>query len=149
MPTNRTPAKRSTKKWLTRAMLTSREQHSLFFTDGHELPVLNTYISGEQCTPGKIPLRSVEDLNEGDYLMFRESSDSDIIRFLAEDELGKAAYQQLRLTAGRWRAALHKLETTETGWISPGSWILAASADGEGLVGQPKQDLPARHGRCP
>ncbi|HVB56861.1 MAG TPA: DrmE family protein [Candidatus Acidoferrales bacterium] len=82
-----------------------------YLTDGHELPVLNTYVSGEQVSPGKIPLRSVGDLNEGDYIMFRESGDSDIIRFLAEDEIGKAAYQQLRLTAGRWRAALHKLGT--------------------------------------
>jgi hypothetical protein len=82
-----------------------------YLTDGHEVPVLNTYVSGEQVSPGKIPLRSVEDLSEGDYVMFRESSDSDIIRFLAEDEIGKAAYQQLRLTAGRWRASLHKLGT--------------------------------------
>lgn len=82
-----------------------------YLTDGHELPVVNAYVSGEEGSPGKIPLRSVENLNDGDYIMFRESSDSDIIRFLAEDEFGKAAYQQLRFTAGRWRAALQKLGT--------------------------------------
>jgi hypothetical protein len=82
-----------------------------YLTDGHELPVLNAYISGEQGSPGKIPLRSVEDLKTGDYLMFRESGDSDIIRFLAEDEIGKDAYQRLRLIAGRWRVALQKLGT--------------------------------------
>jgi hypothetical protein len=78
-------------------------------TDGHELPVLNAFISGEQASPGKVPLRSVKDLEEGDYVMFRESGDSDIIRFLAEDEIGKEKYQHLRLTAGRWRATLQKL----------------------------------------
>jgi hypothetical protein len=78
-------------------------------TDGHELPVLNAFISGEQANPGKVPLRSVKDLKEGDYVMFRESGDSDIIRFLAEDEIGKEKYQQLRLIAGRWRTTLQKL----------------------------------------
>lgn len=78
-------------------------------TDGHELPVLNAFISGEQANPGKVPLRSVKDLKEGDFVMFRESGDSDIIRFLAEDEIGKEKYQQLRLIAGRWRTTLQKL----------------------------------------
>jgi hypothetical protein len=78
-------------------------------TAGHELAVLNAYVSGDLVSPGKIPLRSVEDLNEGDYIMFRESGDSDIIRFLVEDEIGKEAYQRLRQTATRWRPALKKL----------------------------------------
>ncbi len=80
-----------------------------YLTDGHELPVINTYISGQQSAPGKIPLRSVQNLTEGDYLMFRESGDTDIIRFLAEDEIGKDKYGQLRVTAGRWRITLEKL----------------------------------------
>jgi hypothetical protein len=41
--------------------------------------------------------------------MFRESGDSDIIRFLAEDEIGKPAYEKLRSAAGRWRTSLRKL----------------------------------------
>ena len=56
-------------------------------------------------------MRSVDNLGEGDYVMFRESGDSDIIRFLAEDEIGKDQYQILRLTAGRWRDTLKKLGT--------------------------------------
>jgi len=80
-----------------------------YLTDGHVLPVLTSYITEETASPGKIPLRSVENLKAGDYIAFRESGDSDIIRFLAEDEVGKDAYQVLRLTAGRWRIALRKL----------------------------------------
>ena len=80
-----------------------------YLTDGHELPVLNNYISVEQGGSSKIPLRSIENLRAGDYVAFRESGDSDIIRFLAEDEIGKDAYQRLRSTAGRWRIALRKL----------------------------------------
>lgn len=83
-----------------------------YLTEGHELPVLNAYVSGEQVNPGKVPLRAAESLKVGDYVMFRESGDSDIIRFLAEDDVGKAAYQRLRATAGRWRVTLRKLGTT-------------------------------------
>lgn len=78
-------------------------------TDGHDLPVINSYISGDQANPGKIPLRSVDQLKVGDYVVFRESGDSDIIRFLAEDEIGKGPYEKLRSMAGRWRTALRKL----------------------------------------
>lgn len=80
-----------------------------YLTGSHELPVINAYISGQQATPGKIPLRSVENLAEGDYVMFRESGDADIIRFLAEDEIGKDRYRELRVTAGLWRVTLEKL----------------------------------------
>jgi len=80
-----------------------------YLTDGHDLPVINSYVSGDQANPGKIPLRSVEELKIGDYVMFRESGDSDIIRFLAEDEIGKVHYQKLRSAAGRWRTTLRKL----------------------------------------
>jgi hypothetical protein len=78
-------------------------------TEGHDLAVLNGFLSGEEVKPGKTPLRSIEYLKAGDYVMFRESGDSDIIRFLAEDEIGKDSYRKLRSTAGRWRTALRKL----------------------------------------
>ena len=80
-----------------------------YLTEGHDLPVLNGFVSTEEVKPGKIPLRSVEELKAGDYVMFRESGDSDIIRFLAEDEIGRDSYQRLRSTVGRWRTALRKL----------------------------------------
>ena len=80
-----------------------------YLTEGHELPVLNAYVSREQVSPGKVPLRAVESLRAGDYVMFREYGDSDVIRFLAEDAVGKDVYQGLRRTAGRWRVTLRKL----------------------------------------
>ena len=80
-----------------------------YLTEGHELPVLTAYVSGLQVASAKIPLRSIEDLKEGDFVMFRESGDSDIIRFLAEDQVGKDRYNQLRLTVNRWRVTLRKL----------------------------------------
>ena len=77
-------------------------------TEGHELAVLNGYVSG-QAVGSKVPMRSVDELNTGDYVLFRESGDSDIIRFIAEDEIGKEKYQRLRTEATRWRKALSSL----------------------------------------
>jgi hypothetical protein len=81
-----------------------------YLTEGHDVPVLSDYVSG-QVSSGRIPLRSVDALNEGEYVMFRESGDSDIIRFLAEDDVGKNKYYQLRLSSNRWRITLQKLGT--------------------------------------
>jgi hypothetical protein len=77
-------------------------------TEGHELAVLNGYVSG-QAVGSKVPMRSVDELSTGDYVLFRESGDSDIIRFIAEDEIGKEKYQRLRTEATRWRKALTSL----------------------------------------
>ena len=82
-----------------------------YLTQGHEVAVLNNYVSGEAAPGTKIPMRSVDDLKAGDYVLFRESGDSDIIRFLAEDEVGKEQYQSLRAAATRWRSALSSLGT--------------------------------------
>jgi hypothetical protein len=82
-----------------------------YLTEGHEVAVLNNYVSGDPAPGAKIPMRSVGDLKAGDYVLFRESGDSDIIRFLAEDEVGKDQYQNLRAAATRWRAALNRLGT--------------------------------------
>jgi hypothetical protein len=79
-----------------------------FLTEGHELAVLNQYISGEG-TGTKVPMRSIDALKVGDYVLFRDSGDSDIIRFLAEDEVGKELYVVLRERATRWRKALGTL----------------------------------------
>jgi hypothetical protein len=80
-----------------------------YLTEGHEVAVLNNYISEETASGTKMPMRSVGDMKAGDYLLFRESGDSDIIRFLAEDEVGKEQYQNLRAAATRWRTALNSL----------------------------------------
>ncbi len=81
-----------------------------YLTEGHEVAVLNAYISS-QAGGSKVPMRSVDELKLGDYILFRESGDSDIIRFIAEDEAGKDTYQRLRTEATRWRKALNTLGT--------------------------------------
>jgi hypothetical protein len=80
-----------------------------YLTEGHELAVLNGYLSGQVASGSKVPMRSVDELEIGDYVLFRESGDSDVIRFIAEDQVGKETYQRLRADATRWRKALNSL----------------------------------------
>ena|GEM_PF-2691341 len=80
-----------------------------YLTEGHELPVVNDYVAGEHGTAGKVPFRPIEELKVGDFVLFRGTGDSDIIRFMVEDEIGADAYQKLRATATRWKSALQKI----------------------------------------
>ena len=80
-----------------------------YFTEGHELPVVNEYVAGNQGAASKVPFRSIEDLRVGDFVLFRETGDSDIIRFMVEDEIGVEAYRKLRAVATRWKSSLRKI----------------------------------------
>lgn len=80
-----------------------------YLTDGHELPVVNEYVSGEHAAAGKVPFRPVGELKVGDFVLFRSTGDSDIIRFMVEDEIGADRYRKLRETATHWKKALGKI----------------------------------------
>jgi len=82
-----------------------------YITEGHELPLVNDFITDQAKAPGSVPYRSIEDLVPGDYVLFRESGDTDIIRFIAEDMVGAEAYRRLRAMATRWKTAVRSLGT--------------------------------------
>lgn len=87
-----------------------------YITGGHEFPIVNDFITDGGANPA-VHHRSMEDLNVGDFVLFRESGDSDIIRFIAEDEMGAKQYSALRATATRWRSALESIgEDPEFVW---------------------------------
>jgi hypothetical protein len=77
-----------------------------YITEGHELPIVNSFISGSRAAASAVYQRSIEELKVGDFVLFRESGDSDIIRYIAEDGLGAKEYALLRTKATRWRTAL-------------------------------------------
>ena len=77
-----------------------------YITEGHELPIVNSFISGSRAAAAAVYHRSIEELKVGDFVLFRESGDSDIIRFIAEDGIGAKEYALLRTKATRWRTAL-------------------------------------------
>jgi hypothetical protein len=80
-----------------------------YVTESHELPIVNDYVSGGQGAAGKVPFRSIEDLKVGDFVLFRSTGDSDIIRFMVEDEIGVEAYRKLRTIATRWKVSLRRI----------------------------------------
>lgn len=80
-----------------------------YLTEGHELPVVNDYVTGEHGVAGKVPFRPIGELKVGDFVLFRGTGDSDIIRFMVEDEIGADTYQKLRATATRWKSALRRI----------------------------------------
>jgi hypothetical protein len=80
-----------------------------YLTEGHELPVVNDYVSGEHAAAGKVPFRPIGELQIGDFVLFRATGDSDIIRFMVEDEIGADRYRELRERATIWKKALAKI----------------------------------------
>lgn len=87
-----------------------------YITDAHEFPIVNDFIKDSDTEP-TIHHRSIADLKVGDSVLFRTSGDSDIIRFIAEDEMGAKQYSALRATATRWRSALESIgEDPEFVW---------------------------------
>jgi hypothetical protein len=79
-----------------------------YLSEAHEIPVVNQFITGKDHTLG-VPYRAIEDLKVGDFVLFRDTGDSDIIRFIVEDEIGAAEYQRLRAIASRWKTALLRI----------------------------------------
>ncbi len=78
-----------------------------FIEPFRQIPRVAAYQNGpEQLQVTPIRADSVE---VGDILLFREASDKDIIRLLAEDQLGESQYARLRDVAGQWREALETI----------------------------------------
>jgi hypothetical protein len=80
-----------------------------YITESHDLPVVNDYVTDGKSAVAKVPFRSIEDLKVGDFILFRGTGDSDIIRFMVEDEIGVEAYRKLRTLATRWKVSLRRI----------------------------------------
>lgn len=77
-----------------------------YLTDSHRIPLLTELILGYSADLRQIPLVSPTDLEIGDYVLFREHGDQDMIAGVAEREMGVQAYARLRELADRWRSAI-------------------------------------------
>lgn len=80
-----------------------------FLTETHKVPVLTDLVLEGGVSRGRIPLRPVRKLQSGDFLLFRDHGDRDVIALIAEHELGSSQYERLRDIAGRWRGALRSI----------------------------------------
>lgn len=75
------------------------------FTSGHSISVVS------HGSSGNIERRGVEELHSGDRLLIREAGDKDVIRLLAEDDIGPGVYATLWEQGQCWREALKRIST--------------------------------------
>lgn len=79
---------------------------SAYFTEWHSVPWLNP-LFGEGSGSKGVPTRYVSQMQLGDYLLFREGADKDVVRYVAETMIGEKKYGTLRDVADLWRPALN------------------------------------------
>ena len=78
-----------------------------FLTETLRIPVITELISGEVDERYKVPVRKLREIRAGDVLVFRDGGRRDVIRALADAQLGVRA-PVLRDTAARWQQALRE-----------------------------------------
>ena len=81
-------------------------------TEWAELPKLNKLIVGTNAKEVKLETETVDKLFPGDFVLFRDSGDKEILRILAEDRLGVETYERIRTVAERWKSSLDHLGTS-------------------------------------
>lgn len=79
-----------------------------FVTESYKAPVVTDLI-GDSQKGENIPQRKINSIQVGDYLLFRESSDQDLIKETADIGLKKAGKEDLRKKSARWRVALETI----------------------------------------
>lgn len=77
-----------------------------WFTEGHKVYVLDElFLDNSE----RISLKSLEALEEGNFILFRDQGDKDFLRMIAQDSIGKKEYD-LHLNRSReWKLALNTL----------------------------------------
>jgi hypothetical protein len=147
----------------------NREAHYVGFVgksyalllESYKLPIITGLVLGR--TDGtNIPLKTLDEIEVGDYVIFRTNTDKDIVRFIAETGTGTKKYSAIRDIAKSWKEVLNgisgnfqiilstlkshgydKSEATLNNWlhhtdlIGPGAksdlMIISAAAKNDGL----------------
>jgi hypothetical protein len=78
-----------------------------YLTPSHEVPVLTSvFASGSR---DKVRWETTKSLELGDIVLFRDSGEGNVLREVAEKNIGIQAYADLRQNANLWRIPLQKL----------------------------------------
>jgi hypothetical protein len=88
-----------------------------FLTETLRIPVITELVSGEVGERYNIPLRKLREIRLGDVLVFRDGGRRDVIRALADAQLGAQA-PVLRETAARWHQALRESGLAEAALLN-------------------------------
>ena len=83
-----------------------------YLSSGHSLPVVTDVIRGASSAGGRVPMRTVDHLRAGDYVLFRDQGDHDVIGLFAEVALGRERYRERRTLAELWKSALRSIGNT-------------------------------------
>jgi hypothetical protein len=76
-----------------------------FLAENFHVPVVTSYVKGITGSD-EIPQRTVDKIRVGDFLLFRESSEGNLIRAIADMGLARSGKQHLRKVASLWQEAL-------------------------------------------
>ena len=79
-----------------------------YLLPNHKVPVVTDFIAGYADESAEIPSRNASQLRAGDYVIFSEGSDSDLLRDLADKGLAKAGKGEHREIASLWKQALRR-----------------------------------------
>ena len=82
-----------------------------FLTETHKLSVATEFVSGQVRQNQKLPEREVADIRQGDFVVFPESGDRELVQELADKLLGSEA-ADLRKFAHLWKDALWSSKMT-------------------------------------
>ena len=73
-------------------------------TENHHFYVLDSLL--ENPDSSKIPSRKLEDLEEGNFVLFRDKGDREIISLIAEESVGQQKYEELKERSQLWKEAI-------------------------------------------
>lgn len=82
-----------------------------YLTETYQIPVLTDLVRLSEDVRS-IPRRPLRKLNLGDYVLFRDTGDSDVIALIAARQMGESKYAGLRAVGNEWRKPLRSIGAT-------------------------------------
>ena len=89
-------------------VITFSQDMFAYLLPNHKVPVVTDFIADHADESVEIPSRNTSQLRVGDYVIFSEGSDSDLLRDLADRGLAKAGKGEHREIASLWKRALRR-----------------------------------------
>lgn len=76
-----------------------------YLTESHKVPIVTGLLASNKTAQHQIPLRKVNEIKAGDFVVFKDGGSKDVIHAIADLMMGEKA-SMLRQLAGMWRRAL-------------------------------------------
>ena len=77
-----------------------------YLTAGHTLPVVTYLIRESGIDRRDVPQCTIRDIGIGDFVLFRDGSDHDVVQLFAEELMGSERYTEVWALATSWREPL-------------------------------------------